>query len=717
MERFGRGMPVRRALRAVAAVLLLVVSAGLGQSADFTDPNTPPESTEPKTPATTPAIVPVPVPAPKTVASATKPGAGQPASKRGDGPAAGAKDAPSGLLRMTRPGAFDVNFLGTDIRLALRLLGTQARRNIIATKEVTGTVTADLYGVTFDEAFEAILDSSGYVFEKKDTFIHVMTAKQKEDKIAAGREMQTRVYRLSYVTAADAKVLIEPALSSSGKVALSPAASKGIAPDTTAAGGDAYASNDVLVALDYEENLDRIAEILAALDVRPRQVLIEATLLRATLTENNALGVDFNTLAGIDFQQLGSTSPGLQSVSTGTISDGTLPNNTPGVTFRTDFNSAIPAGGLSIGFIANEAAFFIRALEQVTDVTVMANPKLLVLNKHRGEVMVGNRDGYLTTTVTETVATQTVQFLETGTRLVVRPFIARDGYVRLEIHPEDSSGSVQPVGTSVLPSETTTEVTSNVLVRDGHTIIIGGLFRERTTTSRSQIPILGNLPYVGSVFRRTIDDTVREEVIILVTPRVIKHEPDEAASAEIKNDVERFRVGMRKGLRWWGRNRLAQGHLRRAKQDLRNGRRDRALWNVDSALSLEPRMEEAIRLKERLSEKAYWSNQSQYSSVKYVIQRMIMNEMHLPVERIIPPRRPRDAVDIAPDVRKTLGIEQRPEDPLSGEPKGRPDPPADDDAPSGKDAPAGADKPQAQVKPGPKGADDNDNENSTGDGS
>ena len=715
MERFGRGMPVQRALRAVAAVLLLVVSAGLGQSGDSTDPNTPPESAEPKTPATTPAIV--PVPASKTVASATKPGAGQPVSKRGDGPAAGVEAAPPRLLRMTRPGAFDVNFLGTDIRLALRLLGTQARRNIIATKEVTGTVTADLYGVTFNEAFEAILDSSGYVFEKKDTFIHVMTAKQKEDKIAAGREMQTRVYRLAYVTAADAKVLIEPAMSSSGKVALSPAAGTGIVPDATTAGGDAYASNDVLVVLDYEENLDRIAEILAALDVRPQQVLIEATLLRATLTENNALGVDFNTLAGIDFQQLGSTSPGLQSVSTGTVSGGTLPNGTPGVTFRTDFNSAIPAGGLSIGFIANEAAFFIRALEEVTDVAVMANPKLLVLNKHRGEVMVGNRDGYLTTTVTETVATQTVQFLETGTRLVVRPFIARDGYVRLEIHPEDSSGSVQPVGTSVLPSETTTEVTSNVLVRDGHTIIISGLFRERTSISRSQIPILGNLPYIGSVFRRTIDNTVREEVIILVTPRIIKHEPDEAVSSQMKNDIERFRVGMRKGLRWWGRGRLAQGHLRRAKQDLRNGRRAWALWNVDSALSLEPRMEEAIRLKERLSEKAYWSNQSQYSSVKYVIQRMIMNEMHLPVERIIPPRQPRNAVDVDLDVRKAFGMEQRPEDPLPGEPKGRPDLPADDDAPPGKDAPAGGDKPQAQVKPGPKGTDDNDNENSTGDGS
>ena len=440
--------------------------------------------------------------------------------------------------------------------------------------------------------------------------------------------------------------------------------------------------------LDYEENLNRVKEILDALDVRPQQVLIEATILRATLDEDNALGVDFNALSGIDFQQLDSTSRGLQSVTTGDISGRTLPNNTFGSTVRTDFNSAISSGGLSIGFMTNEVALFIRALEAVTDVTVLANPKLLVVNKQRGQVMIGNRDGYLTTTVTETVATQSVQFLETGTQLVVRPFIAKDGYVRLELHPEDSSGGV---GSTGLPSETTTEVTSNVLVRDGHTIIIGGLFRERTSNSRSQIPLLGDIPYLGTIFRRTIDDTVREEVIILVTPRIIKHGPDESVSEKLKDDIERFRIGQRRGLQWWGRSRMAQGHLRKAKEDLRRGRRGSALWHVDTALSLAPRMEEAIRLKERLSEKAYWSDQSQFSAVKYVIQRMIMNEMGKPVERIIPPGKPRRARDVDSDVRKAFGIGSRPEDPLPGVRRPKPD------APSGKGA---------QVKTRPEAADD-----------
>src|SRR6185295_1507773 len=130
----------------------------------------------------------------------------------------------------------------------------------------------------------------------------------------------------------------------------------------------------------------------------------------------------------------------------------------------------------------------------------------LALNKQKGEVIVGNKDGYLTTTVTESAQTQTVEFLDTGTRLVFRPFIGDDGYIRMEIHPEDSSGGLQ--GSSNLPFKITTEVTSNVLVKDNHPIVIGGLFREASNTGRWEIPGLGNLPLAGPLFRQQRDTTV-----------------------------------------------------------------------------------------------------------------------------------------------------------------------------------------------------------------
>ena len=393
------------------------------------------------------------------------------------------------------------------------------------------------------------------------------------------------------------------------------------------------------------------------MDVRPQQVLIEATILRAKLTEDNDMGIDFNLLAGIDFTNLVTTTDGLTKLTTGTDTSVSGIENKRAGTFRTDFNTAVGSGGLSIGFLSNNAAFFIRALEGITDFSVLANPKLLVINKQRGEVIVGNKDGYLTTTVTDTVATQTVEFLETGTRLIVRPFIGRNGYIRMEIHPEDSSGSVSLVGTNVLPSETTTEVTTNVLIRDGHTIVIGGLFREETQAARSQVPLLGDIPYVGVMFRSTLDDTKREEVIILITPHIIKHAPDEAVGEQYKDDIDRFRVGMRKGLRWWGRNRMAQGHMRAAKQFFREGDTAKALWNLDMALSMQPHMDQALKLKERLTDQAYWADESRNSVIRFLIQRMIMQELGRPPESIIPPDKPLDSDQVDPEVRKALGIE------------------------------------------------------------
>jgi len=565
-------------------------------------------------------------------------------------------------VKVTQPGTFEIHVQGADLRGVLQLLSTQGKKNIVATKEVSGTVTADLYGVTFQQALEAILRSSGFVYEVQGSFVYIYTPGQLEDRRKAARVVATRTFHLAYVTATDIKALIEPAMSSDGTVAMTPAAVIGIATSETDAGGNNLATEDVLVIRDYEENLDAIGEIIRKIDVKPQQVLIEATVLRATLNEENHLGVEFNTLAGINFEALNSSSNGLTDMTTGTVTGDVLNNRM--ATWRTDLNAGVPAGGFSFGLVSNSISFFVRALETVTDVTVLANPKLLVLNKQRGEVLVGQRDGYITTTFTETTATQSVEFLETGTRLVVRPFVGRDGYVRLEIHPEDSNGSVEAVGQFALPRETTTEVTSNVMVRDGHTIVIGGLFRERTQNGRAQVPLVGNIPYVGALFRRTSDVAFREEVIVLITPRIIKQAADEIVSEQIKDDVERFRIGQRKGLRWWGRTRLAQTYMRWAKQAFTRGELSKALWNLDMALSMSPRMEEAIHLRERLTNKAYWADESRDSVAAYVIQRMVMQDMGKPVEDIVYPYKPLHATDVDPQVRDDLGIGERPERPI-----------------------------------------------------
>jgi len=575
--------------------------------------------------------------------------------KAAAGPPAGANQPKPGFFK-------ELHIRNVEIRGALEMLNSQVKKNIVTTKEVTGNVTADLYGVTFKEALEGILRANGLAYTEQGNFIFVMTSEQKAELTKVERKTSVQMFRLSYVNAADMRTLLTPLLSEVGTIAITPAAQQGITTSSTEAGGSSYATADVLIVRDYDDNLRRIATVVQELDVKPDQVLIEATLLRARLTENNALGIDFNVLGGVDFNGLGTTTNGLQS-HTVAAANPVIPD-TDVASFRTDFNAAIPAGGLTFGFMSDKVGVFVRALEGITDINVMANPKLLIVNKQRGEVMVGNKDGYLTTTFTETTASQTVEFLETGTKLVVRPFIGREDHVRLEIHPEDSSGAVAQVGTAALPSETTTEVTSNVLVRDGHTIVIGGLFREETNAGRAQTPLIGNIPYVGALFRRTIDVTNREEVIILVTPRIIRQAADEGVSEQLRDDVERFRIGARKGLRWWGRSRLAQCQIRYARCAMAKGNRDKALWHIDAALSLRPNLIEAIRLKERLTSRTYWADAARQSSARFIIHRMIMNDLGKPVERVIPRRKPLNGEGLGEDVKKAFGIIPRIEDPL-----------------------------------------------------
>ena len=578
----------------------------------------------------------------------------------------GLKQAEQDAIKMTRPDGLQLHVQELEITKVLKLLSTQGGRNIIASKEVSGKVSVDLYGVTFDEALDAVLKATGFVHVRKGQFIYVMTAKQKQDMEKAERKLEHEVFRLHYVTPEDAKTIVTPALSQDGKVTVTPAPATGIATSDTDAGGNAYAMGDVLIVYDYKENIEKISKIIKDLDIKPDQLLVEATILSALVRDQDDLGLNFNAVAGIDFSSLGVTSTNLGNTSSYTAS---AAGNTEGklglAGARTNF--AQVENGLTFGFLGNNIAIFLTALELVTDTTVLANPKLLILNKQRGEVLIGERQGYKTTTTTETTATETIEFLETGTRLVVRPFICRDRLIRLEIHPEESTGFIE----DDLPREETTEVTSNILVRDGHTIVIGGLFKDHTSNTRNQVPILGNIPYAGWLFRRISEDAQRKEIIILITPHIVRQALDEAVSLRIKDDVDRYHIGERKGLQWWGRSRLAQAFMRRAKQAMRDGDGDKGMWNLDMVLSLDPRLLEAIRMKERLTEKAYWADETRGTSVKHVIEQMIMQELGKPAEQVIMPDRPVEADQYDEDVKEALGVGEHVEAPLPGQGRGK----------------------------------------------
>jgi type IV pilus assembly protein PilQ len=505
----------------------------------------------------------------------------------------------------------------------LRMLSIQSERNIIASKEVRGTVTANLYGVTVREALDAILHANGYAYREKGNFIYVYTLKEIQEQERANRQTATEVIRLYYTPAANAVNMIKPVLSGDAQVSFTTPAQSGIQGGLSDLGGNSHAVEDIIVVNDYPENLERVRKIIKEVDRRPQQILIEATIIRAALSDDNALGVDFNILAGVDFSQMVfntsgqgvNATPGTGTPDVGSVGTG---NN-----FTQNIN-----GGLRVGFVSDNVSVFLSALEGVTDTNVLANPKVLALNKQRGEVIVGRKDGYYTTTVTESSTVQTVEFLETGTKLYFRPFIGDDGYIRMEIHPEDSSGGLTSAN---LPFKITTEVTSNVMIKDGHTIVIGGLFREASDTSRSQVPILGNIPYAGTLFRQQRDRTAREEIIILLTPHIIKNDSAYAAlSAEQLRHAELLRVGVRQGMMFSGRERLAEGHYRAALDELAkpDAQQGKALWHLNCAINLNPKFTEALKLREELTGKQIVASDN--SSIRRFVRDAILVDVASP---------------------------------------------------------------------------------------
>lgn len=525
-------------------------------------------------------------------------------------------------VKVSDEGTVEIHVNDASLVEVLRMLSLQSQKNILCSKEVRGAVTANLYNVTIREALDQILHMNGYGYREKGNFINVYTMKELKAVEDAEKKSQTEVFRLHYTPAANALNMIKPVLSTTGQASATTAAIGGIASGGGDTGGDSHAVEDMLVITDFPENLERIRKILKDVDHRPQQVMVEATILRASLSEDNALGVDFNVLAGVKFTDL-TTAAG--QITGQSVKGGATPGSGGAGSIGTgnSFTSSIP-GGMKVGFVSDNVNVFVAALEGITDTTVLANPKILALNKQRGEVIVGRKDGYLTTSVTQTATVQTVEFLDTGTRLVFRPFIASDGYVRMELHPEDSSGGLTAAN---LPFKITTELTSNIMVRDGHTVVIGGLFRDSSSSTKSQTPFLGNIPFAGALFRNQHDTTSREEIIILLTPHIIKDDDvfSKMSEDELKR-AEKLRVGVRKGMMPWGRERLAESDYEAALAELKkpHPNNQKVLWHLDCATNLNPKFMEAIELKARVSGKEVTAVDN--SSIRTFVRDMIMND-------------------------------------------------------------------------------------------
>jgi type IV pilus assembly protein PilQ len=475
-----------------------------------------------------------------------------------------------------------INFKEQELTSILELFATQYNLNLVYTSDVTGDVTLNLYQVPVPTALLQVLASNGYSFLIQDEFIRVVFA---EDVVApavsSGSNFKPEVIFLDHVKASDVSPILTPLLAGNEQLIAGPASEAGIQ-ITDNLGGNSQGTQELIVLYASDETLARVHALLDEIDVPPLQVLVEATILAVSLSDENKLGVDMNLLSGIDFQALSGTSNITDGVDLGSTGVGQnswmLGGRTSGFT---DSNS----NGLHFGILRNQLGIFVEALESVGNTTVLSNPQVLAINRQLAEVLVGKRLPYITTSVSQTSSTQSVEFLEVGTSLVFRPFISGDGYVRMEILPKNSTGVINSQG---LPEETTTQVTANVLVRSGHTVVIGGLMETRESTATEQVPFLGTLPFIGGLFKSEAQVENKTEIIVLLTPHIVGEGELERRAAVAKNRFDAARARLAASHHGYLRPSYARKMYREAALMLAKGDSEGALAKAEWGLMAMP---------------------------------------------------------------------------------------------------------------------------------
>ena len=530
------------------------------------------------------------------------------------GPAASAELSPPLMIEVSSHGTITLSAQNVAVDALLELLSVRSKQNIIASDKVDGKVSVNLYDVPFNEALEAILSVNGLISVRQGAFIFVYTRAEFEALEKAKRQLGTQVFILQFLNASDAESFIKPILSKEGQMASRGTVVAGFTPTLENGGADDYAFTARIVVTDYASNLAEVARVLKEIDSAPQQVRVEATVVSANIDENNAYGLDIAAIGNLNFDNLVSKAipplgvpDALQTGLTGDKKPFTpYPSSAQAaaVTNQVSLPNAPPAN-IKMGFVSDDVSVFLTVLDDVTDITVLARPAVTCLNRQRAAVMIGERVAYLSTTQSQTSTTQTVEYLDTGIKLTFRPFITDDGMIRMEMSPSISDYKLRVIGvpgggSTEVPDSTTQELHTNVRVRSGQTVVLGGLFSDKITTQRRQVPFLSDIPLFGGAITGQADRVQRKEIIFLVTPTVIEDQKLYEEGKDSLEIVENVRVGARAGLLPFSREQVTANYQQDAFTAYNNGDLTKALYYSNAALRMKPISPAMQQLRERV---------------------------------------------------------------------------------------------------------------------
>ncbi len=378
-----------------------------------------------------------------------------------------------------------LDYKDVDIATVLRSLSHTYGLNLVTSSEIKGKITISLKDVTVQAALDVILTANDYYYTLKENIIFIMP-KTKEEK----EEPQvSEPIILNYLKVSDAQNLLNKVLSPQGDIKI----------DETA---------NLLIVTDFQKNVEKLKELVKTVDQAPQQVLIEAKIVDITSQDLDNLGVtwqfDYNPGTGL-FNR--------KSLAQERLTGG---GNYAGPSSSLNA-SQFELNTLSIKDLTISAT--IDALIQDQKAHLLASPSIAVLNNREARIIIGEKVPFKERTQTTTGTSETTKFIDVGTTLRVTPSINADGYITMAIHPEVSSvTALLDAG----PRITTREADTMVRVKEGETIVIGGLIKQEDARKASHTPFLGKIPLIGFLFSNRSKDQSQTELAVFITPKILR---------------------------------------------------------------------------------------------------------------------------------------------------------------------------------------------------
>ena len=446
----------------------------------------------------------------------------------------------------------------TNIVDALIYLSEKAEINVAVSKTVEGRATLSLNNVSIRDALDIILLANELAMEKRGEIFYVMPAADYEaahgETWAEAR--QVKIFKLKYAKPADVAVILNEIKSKVGNVVVDNDTGTLVAMDT---GEKLSQMKETIDSMDHESatrvfnlqyanakdveaallarldtkgvgsikadekynrvvvaaqpgKIEEVEKVIKQLDVKIKQVLIEAKIVSVKLTPAYEFGIDWERLLTPTFRGDKSRQVTLES---------SFPFDSTVTTF----------GRLAITSIGGTPVnLTMQLLKTVGETKLLSSPRISALNNEEAKIFVGTREVYTTTTTTVSSGTPTtavtVNFIDVGVQLKVTPVINDEGFILMKIRPEVSriDRTLETSTGDLIPVVDTTTAETRVMVKDGNTIIIGGLIKNEGTRNTEKIPWLGDLPILGNAFKHVRDDKTKIEMVVFLTPHIIDGE-------------------------------------------------------------------------------------------------------------------------------------------------------------------------------------------------